>query len=61
MERALDASVSVLVLEQSQRKCCGVEYRLFVLLETLVVRRLHHRRPGLQRAQRASVFRSLST
>lgn len=59
MERALDASVSVLVLEQSQKICYGVEYRLFVLWVTLAVRRLHRRRLGLQPAWRASVLHIL--
>lgn len=61
MERALDVSVSVLVREQSQKKCCGVEYHLFVLSATAaVVRRLHHRRRGLHHAQPASMVASLS-
>lgn len=59
MERALDASVSVLSLERSQKICCGVEYRLFVLLETLAVRRLRRRHLGLHHARRDSVLRVL--
>jgi hypothetical protein len=62
MERALDGSVSVRVLEQSQKKCYGVEYRLFVLWGRLVVvRHLHRRRLDPLHAQQASVFRGFST
>lgn len=62
MERGLDASVSVLVPEQWQKKCCGVEYRLCVSSGTAAAaRRLHRRRLGLQHGRRASALCRLST
>lgn len=61
MERALDASVSVLFPEQWQKKCYGVEYRLFVSSGIAAARRLHRRRLDRQHGRRASVFCRLST